>query len=110
MKKNWMNYLQKDATMNKKVGGLAGIVVGDTAISTVGIEGLDLTYRGYSIHDLAEQATFEEVAHLLIHDTLPNRRELQAYQEKLMMLRDLPTPLKSVLESIPATAHPMDVL
>lgn len=96
--------------MNKKMGGLAGMVVGDTAISTVGIEGLDLNYRGYSIHDLAEHATFEEVAHLLIHGALPNSAELQAYQEKLMMLRDLPAPLKSVLETIPGNTHPMDVL
>ncbi len=96
--------------MTKKTGGLAGIVVGDTAISTVGKEGLDLNYLGYSIHDLAEQATFEEVAHLLIHGELPNQAELQAYQEKLMMLRELPAPLKSVLEAIPANAHPMDVL
>ena len=96
--------------MNKKPGGLAGITVGDTAISTVGKEGLDLTYRGYSIHDLAEQATFEEVAHLLIHGDLTNRDELQAYREKLMMLRDLPDSLKSVLECIPAKTHPMDVL
>jgi 2-methylcitrate synthase len=96
--------------MSTKTGGLAGIVVGETAISTVGKEGLDLTYRGYNIHDLAEKATFEEVAHLLIHGELPNQRELQAYQEKLMMLRELPAPLKSVLEAIPATAHPMDVL
>lgn len=96
--------------MSKKTGGLAGIVVGDTAISTVGKEGLDLNYRGYSIHDLAEHATFEEVAYLLIHGTLPNQAELQAYQEKLMMLRELPDALKEVLELIPANTHPMDVL
>lgn len=97
-------------TTAKKTGGLAGIVVGDTAISTVGKEGLDLTYRGYSIHDLAAMATFEEVAYLLIHGELPNHNELQAYQEKLMMLRDLPDPLKLLLENIPAKTHPMDVL
>lgn len=96
--------------MNKKTGGLAGLVVGDTAISTVGKEGLDLNYRGYSIHDLAEQASFEEVAYLLIYGELPNRAELQAYQEKLMLLRDLPDTLKSILELIPKAAHPMDVL
>ncbi|MHB1948024.1 MAG: bifunctional 2-methylcitrate synthase/citrate synthase [Gammaproteobacteria bacterium] len=96
--------------MTNKTGGLAGITVGETAISTVGKAGLDLTYRGYSIHDLAAKATFEEVAYLLIHGELPNRTELQAYQEKLMMLRDLPEALKSVLENIPAKTHPMDVL
>jgi len=96
--------------MNKKTGGLAGIIVGDTAISTVGKEGLDLTYRGYSIHDLAAEACFEEVAYLLIHGELPNQTELRAYQEKLMMMRELPDTLKLALETIPVTAHPMDVL
>jgi 2-methylcitrate synthase len=105
-----MNYSLKDQAMNKKTGGLAGIVVGDTAISTVGKEDMDLNYRGYSIHDLAELASFEEVAYLLVHGELPDRRELQAYQEKLINLRDLPAALKSVLEAIPAKAHPMDVL
>src|SRR5579864_6263544 len=95
--------------MNQKTGGLAGIVVGDSAISTVG-KGLGLNYRGYSIHDLAEHASFEEVAYLLIYGELPNKNELQAYQEKLMLLRGLPEPLKTVLENIPRNAHPMDVL
>lgn len=96
--------------MNKKTGGLAGITVGDTAISTVGKEGVGLTYRGYDIHDLAKQSTFEEVAWLLIYGGLPNQKELQAYQEKLMLLRELPDALKSVLETIPGKTHPMDVL
>lgn len=95
--------------MNQKTGGLAGIVVGDSAISTVG-KGLGLNYRGYSIHDLADKAIFEEVAYLLIYGELPNKTELQAYQEKLMMLRQLPAPLKNALENIPRIAHPMDVL
>jgi 2-methylcitrate synthase len=94
----------------KKTGGLAGIVVGDSAISTVGKEGFGLNYRGYSIHDLAEHASFEEVAYLLIHGELPNQNELQAYKEKLMLLRELPDALKTVLEAIPANTHPMDVL
>lgn len=96
--------------MVKKTGGLAGVIVGDSAICTVGVEGLGLNYRGYSIHDLADQASFEEVAYLLIHGELPNQSELQAYEEKLMMLRELPEPLKVVLEAIPAKTHPMDVL
>src|SRR4029079_8956911 len=93
-----------------KTGGLQGIIVGDTAISTVGKEGVGLTYRGYDIHDLAKQSTFEEGAWLLIYGGLPNQKELQAYQEKLMLLRELPDALKSVLETIPAKTHPMDVL
>ncbi len=96
--------------MDKKTGGLAGITVGDTAISTVGKEGVGLTYRGYDIHDLAAHSSFEEVAYLLIYGELPNQVELQAYREKLMMLRELPDPVKLVLEAIPAKTHPMDVL
>lgn len=94
----------------KKTGGLEGIVVGNTATSTVGKEGVGLTYRGYDIHDLAAHSTFEEVAYLLIYGHLPNQKELQTYREKLMQLRDLPDALKSVLETIPAQTHPMDVL
>lgn len=96
--------------MNKKTGGLAGLVVGNTAICTVGKEGVGLTYRGYDIHELAEHSTFEEVAYLLIYGELPTQKELQAYCEKLMMLRELPDQLKLVLETIPGKTHPMDVL
>jgi len=96
--------------MDKKTGGLAGVVAGQTAISTVGKEGFGLTYRGYSINDLAEKATFEEVAFLLIHGHLPNRAELEGYRNKLRSLRGLPGPLKMALEQLPAQTHPMDVL
>ena len=95
--------------MNQKTGGLAGITVGDSAISTVG-KGLGLNYRGYSIDDLAKYSTFEEVAYLLIYGELPNKNELQAYQEKLMLLRALPEALKTVLENIPKNANAMDVM
>ena len=96
--------------MNKKTGGLAGIIVGNTAISTVGKEGVGLTYRGYDIHDFAAKSSFEEVAYLLIYGELPYQKELQAYREKLILLRELPDPLQLVLETIPAKTHPMDVL
>src|SRR5271170_4506629 len=94
----------------KKTGGLAGIVAGQTAISTVGKEGVGLTYRGYSIEDLARDATFEEVAYLLIYGALPSRTVLEDYRRKLMSLRTLPDHLKTVLEQLPAGTHPMDVL
>ncbi len=94
----------------QKQGGLAGIVAGQTAISTVGKEGLGLTYRGYSIHDLAEHACFEEVAYLLIYGELPTKSQLASYQQHLIGLRSIPDSLKTVLEMIPAAAHPMDVL
>ena len=79
----------------KKTGGLAGIVAGETAISTVGKEGVGLTYRGYSIEDLSEHATFEEVAWLMLYGALPKKSELESYRHSLMMpLRGLPAPLE----------------
>jgi len=95
---------------NKKTGGLAGVTAGATALCTVGKEGAGLTYRGYDIYDLAENASFEEVAYLLLHGHLPNRAELEAYIAKLKTQRGLPDALKTVLEMVPAEAHPMDVL
>ena len=92
---------------DKKTGGLAGVVAGQTAISTVGKEGVGLTYRGYAIEDLAEQATFEEVAFLLLYGHLPNRTELEGYRKKLMSLRDLPAPMKTALQQLPGDTHPM---
>ncbi len=94
----------------KAAGGLAGVTAGQTAICTVGKEGAGLTYRGYDIYDLAENATFEEVAYLLIHGNLPNRGTLDAYRDRLKGMRGLPALLKETLEKIPATTHPMDVL
>ena len=95
---------------DRKAGGLAGVIAGESAISTVGKEGVGLTYRGYSIHDLATHATFEEVAHLLIHEKLPTQAELDADKQRLMQFRHLPDALKTVLEQIPGDAHPMDVM
>ena len=90
--------------------GLRGQVAGKTALSTVGKEGSGLTYRGYDVKDLAENCVFEEVAHLILKGALPTQAELDAYRKKLKGLRGLPQPLKDVLERIPASAHPMDVL
>lgn len=94
----------------QKTGGLAGVVAGDTAICTVGKEGIGLTYRGYDIHDLAKHATFEEIAYLMLYNKLPNQQELTNYKKRLQTLRTLPAALKTILEQIPANAHPMDVL
>ena len=94
----------------KKSVALSGTVAGNTAVCTVGRTGNDLHYRGYDILDFAETAEFEEVAHLLIHGTLPTLAQLQAYKAKLKKLRGLPKGLKQALEAIPADAHPMDVL
>lgn len=97
-------------TANKKAGGLAGVTAGSTELCTVGKEGAGLTYRGYDIYDLADNATFEEVAYLLLYGKLPTRQELDAYVDRLKSMRGLPDALKQVLEMVPADAHPMDVL
>ena len=94
----------------KKSVALSGVAAGNTALCTVGRSGNDLHYRGYDILDLAEGASFEEVAYLLIHERLPNKAQLQAYRNKLKALRGLPQIAKNVLEQIRAAAHPMDVL
>jgi len=94
----------------KKTGGLAGVTAGTTHLCTVGTEGAGLIYRGYDIHDLANNANFEEVAHLILHGKLPNQAELDAYVAKIKANRGLPEQLKTVLEMVPASAHPMDVL
>ncbi|MBL8851724.1 MAG: 2-methylcitrate synthase [Planctomycetaceae bacterium] len=94
----------------KKSVALSGVPAGNTALSTVGHSGKDLHYRGYDILDLAEQCEFEEVAYLLIHGELPTAAQLDAYRSKLTSLRGLPEALRSALEQLPATAHPMDVL
>lgn len=96
--------------MSVKSGGLAGVVAGESAICTVGLAGKGLNYRGYSISDLAEHASFEEVAYLLLYGKLPTQKELDAYTKKLVKLRGLPESLKTVLKMIPKNTHPMDVL
>ncbi|MDJ0813841.1 MAG: 2-methylcitrate synthase [Woeseiaceae bacterium] len=97
-------------TDKKKTGGLAGVTAGKTALCTVGKEGAGLTYCGYDIYDLADNATFEEVAYLLLYGKLPTQAELDAYVARIKSLRGLPDALKVVLEMVPAEAHPMDVL
>ena len=90
--------------------GLRGQVAGETSLCTVGKSGSGLTYRGYDISDLANNAQFEEVVHLLLRGHLPNRQELDAYKQRLSGKRGLPETVKEVLERIPASAHPMDVM
>jgi 2-methylcitrate synthase len=94
----------------KKTGGLAGVTAGETHICTVGKEGAGLTYRGYDIYDLADNACFEEVAYLLLHGSLPTQTQLDDYVVLIKANRGLPDSLKTVLEMVPADAHPMDVL
>ena len=94
----------------KKSVALSGTPAGNTALCTVGHTGNDLHYRGYDIHDLATHCEFEEVAHLLVHGKLPNHAELADYKAKLVHMRSLPAAVKQVLELLPPTTHPMDVL
>lgn len=99
-----------EAEKMKKTGGLAGVTAGQSAICTVGLVGQGLNYRGYGIEDLARHATFEEVAFLLVYGHLPTSQELSAYQQRLSAMRRLPEALCTVLQLIPANAHPMDVM
>lgn len=94
----------------KKSVALSGTAAGNTALCTVGRSGNDLHYRGYDIKDLATQSSFEEVAHLLVHGSLPTASQLKAYRTKLKRLRGLPAIVTEALELIPANAHPMDVM
>jgi 2-methylcitrate synthase len=94
----------------KKSVALSGVPAGNTALCTVGRSGNDLQYRGYDILDFADAAEFEEVAYLLVHEKLPTRGELSKYKQRLRSLRGLPGPLKTALEQLPGSAHPMDVL
>ena len=103
-----MNYVP--AFKPKKSVALSGVTAGNTALCTVGRTGNDLHYRGYDILDFAEISEFEEIAHLLVHGSLPTATQLAAYKKKLRKLRGLPRSVKETLEAIPAAAHPMDVM
>jgi 2-methylcitrate synthase len=105
-----MSSLPAAAPKPKKSVALSGVTAGNTALCTVGRTGNDLHYRGYDILDFADEAQFEEVAYLLVHEKLPTRDELKKYKQKLQSLRGLPEPLKRALEQLPKSAHPMDVM
>jgi 2-methylcitrate synthase len=94
----------------KKSVALSGVVAGNTALSTVGRSGNDLHYRGYDILDIAERCEFEEIVYLLVHERLPDAAELAAYKTKLRAARGIPASVKSVLETLPPSVHPMDVM
>ena len=101
---------ERGAFKPKKSVALSGVTAGNTAICTVGRTGNDLHYRGYDILEIAAVCEFEEIAYLLIHEKLPNRSELTAYRAKLRALRGIPAPVRTALEVLPRSAHPMDVL
>ncbi|HLR83246.1 MAG TPA: 2-methylcitrate synthase [Paenalcaligenes sp.] len=97
-------------TKGKRSVALSGVPAGNTALSTVGTDGHSLHYRGYDILELAPDCSFEEVAYLLIHNKLPTESELKQYNEKLRARRNLPMAVRQALQTLPAAAHPMDVL
>ena len=105
-----MNEVQAAGPKPKKSVALSGVVAGNTALCSVGRTGNDLHYRGYNILDIAERCEFEEIAHLLVHGTLPDAATLLAYKARLRALRGIPAPVKAALELLPAAAHPMDVM
>lgn len=94
----------------KKSVALSGTAAGNTAICTVGRTGNDLHYRGYDILEFATKSEFEEIAYLIVHEKLPNKKELEAYKAKLKSYRDIPAAVKTVLEQLPKETHPMDVM
>jgi 2-methylcitrate synthase len=107
---NDMNTPAAGAPKVKKSVALSGVVAGNTALCTVGRTGNDLSYRGYDILDVATTCEFEEIAYLLVHNKLPTTAELAAYKSKLKSMRGVPASVKAVLEALPASSHPMDVM
>ena len=94
----------------KKSVALSGVIAGNTALCTVGRTGNDLHYRGYDILEIAETCDFEEIAHLLVHGTLPTAAQLRTYKAKLRAMRGIPFAVRNILETLPAATHPMDVM
>src|ERR1700681_730027 len=104
------NVPKDPAVKPKKSVALSGVVAGNTALSTVGLSGNDLHYRGYDILDIADRCEYEEIAYLLIHEKFPNVSELAGYKSRLKGWRELPAALRTALELLPRSSHPMDVL
>lgn len=98
-----------EKTKKSQGAGLAGIVAGDSAISTVGI-GMGLNYRGYDISDLAKNSTFEDVSYLILYGKLPSAKQLEDFIVQIVKARALPSKLKEILERIPVDVHPMDMM
>src|SRR5690348_18238559 len=105
-----MNEAAAPAPKPKKSVALSGVPAGNTALCTVGVTGNDLHYRGYDILEIANTCEFEEIAFLLVHGKLPTRSELEGYKAKLKSLRGIPAAVRDALETLPASAHPMDVV
>src|SRR3990167_11191836 len=109
-RRNSMSSSPENVPKAKKSVALSGVAAGNTALCSVGRTGNDLHYRGYDILDFDDQAEFEEIAYLLVHEKLPSSKELSGYKAKLKSMRGLPNALKISLEQLPGSAHPMDVM
>src|ERR1051326_1745876 len=96
---------RKDAMTAKETypPGLEGVIAGETGISTV-VDGL--SYRGYPVTELAEKATFDEVAYLLLHGELPTPRQLAQFQQRVAVARRLPEALRDLLKALPRWTTP----
>ncbi len=101
---------EKITAPNTKNIGLRGVTIADTRISDVDGENGVLIYRGYRIEDLAKNSTFEETAYLLLHDQLPNAKQLDDFKQHLAEARELPPFVIDAMKKLPSTALPMDVL
>src|SRR5207247_11286966 len=86
---------------------LEGMIAGETAIRTIAG---GLQYRGYKIEDLAANATFEEVAYLILIGELPNRKELDGFRQRLAEASKVPPEIIDVLGKVPGDAPMMDVM
>ncbi|MBT3696834.1 MAG: citrate synthase [Gammaproteobacteria bacterium] len=90
--------------------GLDGVIATESSISDIdGGKGI-LSYRGYSIEELAEKSTFEETAYLLLTGELPSKVELEGFVKKINARRDLPEGLINLLKTLPKDSNPMDVI
>ncbi|HEV2047568.1 MAG TPA: citrate/2-methylcitrate synthase [Chthoniobacterales bacterium] len=89
--------------------GLAGVIAGETAICSVD-PNAGLMYRGYDIHEMAQKASFEEVAYLLLNGELPDGKQLAEFTRQIAAEREVPAPVMKMLRLLPGDSHPMDVL
>jgi citrate synthase len=89
--------------------GLAGVIAGETEICWVD-PNAGLAYRGYDIHKMAEEASFEEVAHLLLKGELPDAEQLSKFTREIAAARSVPKQVLDALRLMPKDAHPMDML
>ena len=90
--------------------GLVGIIATESSVSNINGEKGILSYRGYSIEELAKKSTFEETSYLLLFGELPTKAELEEFTTKVTEYRELPIDLIKILKSLPKETRPMDVL